>query len=129
LVLKSHKTDHAGHDRVIFLPSVAMEVSENLPRRGPNTSITGIKSPKRLWDTVRESAGCPDLRLHDLRHSFTSVAISQGYTLPQIGELLGHKNADTTKRYAHLMDDAAAMVAETVAGSITNRFNGKGQGS
>lgn len=126
LVLKSHKTDHTGQDRVIFLPAVAMEILKNLPRRGPNTSITGIKSPKRLWDSVREGAGCPDLRLHDLRHSFASVAISQGYILPQIGELLGHKNADTTKRYAHLMDDAAALVAETVADSITNRFSGKG---
>ena len=126
LVLKSHKTDHSGHDRVIYLPTVAMEILKTLPRMGPNTSITGIKSPKRLWETIREKAGCPDLRLHDLRHSFASVAISQGYTLSQIGELLGHQNADTTKRYAHLMDDAASLAAESVADSITNRFSGKG---
>jgi len=129
LVLKSHKTDHTGHDRVIFLPTIAMDILKSLPRRGPAASITGIKSPKRLWGTIREKAGCPDLRLHDLRHSFASVALSQGFTLPQIGELLGHKNADTTKRYSHLMDDAASLVAESVAGSIQNRFNGEGKGS
>lgn len=44
---------------------------------------------------------------------FASIAISSGYNLSQIGELLGHRDADTTKRYAHLMDDAAAMVAES----------------
>ncbi len=125
LILKSHKTDHTGHDRIIYLPSVAMEILETLPRRGPNTSITGIKSPKRLWDTTRLEAGCPDLRLHDLRHSFASVAISEGYTLSQIGELLGHRSEGTTKRYAHLMDEAATKAAETVAGSITERLNGK----
>lgn len=122
LVLKTHKTDHTGNDRIIYLPAVAMEILESLPRRGPNTRITGIKSPKRIWDTIRTSANCPDLRLHDLRHSFASVAISQGYTLPQIGELLGHRSEGTTKRYAHLMDEAASAAAETVAGSINERL-------
>lgn len=125
LVLKSHKTDHTGHDRVIYLPAVAMKILEELPRRGPHASITGIKSPKRIWDTIRIEAGCPDLRLHDLRHSFASVAISEGYNLSQIGELLGHRSEGTTKRYAHLMDEAAVEAAETVAGSIAERFKGK----
>ena len=98
-----------------------MEILESLPRRGPNTRITGIKSPKRLWDTIRTSANCPDLRLHDLRHSFASVAIFQGYIIPQIGELIGHRSEGTTERYAHLMDEAASAAAEIVAGSINER--------
>jgi len=66
-------------------------------------------------------AGCPDLRLHDLRHSFASAAISAGLTLPQIGELLGHSSTQTTKRYSHLMDEAAALAA----GSIADRIMGQ----
>ena len=128
LVLRSHKTDHTGEDRIIHLPKLAMEILAELPNTGGNERILGIYSPRKMWNSVREKAGCPDLRLHDLRHSFASIAISSGYTLSQIGELLGHRDADTTKRYAHLMDDAAALVAESVADSITNRLKA-GQGS
>ncbi|MGD9950695.1 MAG: tyrosine-type recombinase/integrase [Desulfobulbus sp.] len=123
LVLQTHKTDHTGDDRVIHFPKLAMEILAELPNTGPNERIIGIESPRKLWDSARKKAGCPDLRLHDLRHSFASIAISSGYNLSQIGELLGHRDADTTKRYAHLMDDAAALVAESVADSITNQSN------
>ena len=128
IILFSHKTDQDGHPRVIQLPTPAVEIIAALPERLPDDTILSIKSPKRLWDSVRKEAGCSDLRLHDLRHSFASIAVGSGFTLHQIGELLGHRDASTTKRYAHLMNDAAALVAETVADSIANHFNGKGEG-
>lgn len=121
LILRNHKTDHTGEDRVIHLPKLAMEIIEGLPNTGNEELIIGISSPRKLWDTVRKKAGCPDLRLHDLRHSFASIAISSGYNLSQIGELLGHRDAGTTSRYAHLMDDAAMCVAEDIAGKITGK--------
>lgn len=126
IVLFSHKTDQDGHPRVIQLSTLALDIITNLPERLPDDTILSIKSPKRLWDSVRKEAGCPDLRLHDLRHSFASMAVGSGFTLHQIGELLGHRDASTTKRYAHLMNDMAALVAETVSDSIANHFNRKG---
>jgi len=122
LVLATHKTDQDGHPRVIQLPSSAMEVISSLPERIPSDTILTIKSPKKLWDSVRKEAECPDLRLHDLRHSFASMAVGAGFTLHQIGELLGHKSEGTTKRYSHLMDEAAAFAAETVASDIAHKL-------
>ena len=116
LVLTEHKTDRTGEDRVIHLPQAALDVLARLPRS--NSSITGIKSPKKFWDRIRREAGCPDLRMHDLRHSFASAAISAGLTLAQIGELLGHKSHQTTLRYAHLMDEAASAAAGATADRI-----------
>nr|WP_321467354.1 site-specific integrase [uncultured Desulfobulbus sp.] len=129
IVLQTHKTDHTGEDRVIHLPQLALDILAELPNTGTKERIIGIDSPRKLWDTIRKKAGCPDLRLHDLRHSFASIAISSGYNLSQIGELLGHRDADTTKRYAHLMDDAAAQAAESVANNITRVFTKKRTGS
>lgn len=123
LVLQEHKTDSQGHDRVIHLPAVAMEIIDQLPRT--NSTITGILTPKKLWHTIRKNAGCTDLRLHDLRHSFASVAVSAGYTLAQIGELLGHSSPQTTARYAHLMEEAAASAAQDVADQISIRMKPK----
>ena len=45
------------------------------------------------------------LRRHDLRHSYASVLVSAGLSLPIIGALLGHTQPGTTARYAHLFDD------------------------
>jgi integrase len=55
------------------------------------------------WDRIRKAAGAPDLRVHDLRHSFASSIASSGFDLPVIGKLLGHRSAATTRRYAHLV--------------------------
>ena len=59
----------------------------------------------------RAEAGLKDVRLHDTRHSFASMALSGGETIRTVGRLLGHDNAATTLKYAHLSD---ATVRETV---------------
>ena len=60
----------------------------------------------------------PNVRLHDLRHSFASILVSSGASLPLIGQMLGHTQVQTTQRYAHLYDDplrkAAEMVGQTM---------------
>ena len=62
----------------------------------------------------------PTLRLHDLRHTYASVLASQGLSLPVIGALLGHTQAQTTARYAHLLDDALRAATEG-AGAVFSR--------
>jgi len=121
LVLAVHKTDRSGEDRVIHLPQAAVDVLDGLPRAADLT-ITGIGSPRKLWEKIRTEAGCPDLRLHDLRHSFASAAISAGLTLAQIGELLGHQSTQTTKRYAHLVEEAASAAATATADILVARM-------
>ena len=50
------------------------------------------------WDRVRKAVGIPDVRLHDLRHSFASDALMAGVPLAIVGEMLGHKQPTTTQR-------------------------------
>ncbi len=54
------------------------------------------------------------LRIHDLRHSYASILASAGLSLPIIGALLGHTQAATTARYAHLLDDPLRDATERV---------------
>lgn len=54
---------------------------------------------------VRAKAKLGDTRIHDLRHTFASLLVSGGMTLPMASRLLGHTPAQTTLRYAHLYDD------------------------
>ena len=120
LILSEHKTDRTGDKRVIHLPEAALDVLGRLPKT--DGTITGILSPKKFWERIRVEAGCPDLRMHDLRHSFASAAIAAGLSLAQIGELLGHKSTQTTKRYAHLMDEVASAAVTATADIITSRM-------
>ena len=57
----------------------------------------------RFWRRVRTRAGIKDVRIHDMRHTFASVAVASGQGLLMTGKLLGHSQVQTTAPYAHLM--------------------------
>lgn len=65
-----------------------------------------------------------NLRIHDLRHAFASVAASSGMGLPIIGKMLGHTQASTTQRYAHLASDPVKAAAAAVASHIASGLRG-----
>lgn len=60
---------------------------------------------KKPWPAICKVAGITGLRVHDLRHSYASILVSGGASLPMIGALLGHTQVSTTQRYAHLQVD------------------------
>ncbi len=70
------------------------------------------------WKNIREAVGIPDVRLHDLRHSFASDALMGGVPLAIVGEMLGHRQPSTTKRYAHLANRVVREALEHTAGII-----------
>lgn len=71
-----------------------------------------------LTRRIRRLTGIEDFRLYDLRHTFASAALAGGCTLEQIGQLLGHRNAQTTKRYVHLMPETGMEAAARAAGVL-----------
>ncbi|MBL4544138.1 MAG: tyrosine-type recombinase/integrase [Rhodobacteraceae bacterium] len=107
---------------------VSMAVSELLRRRRdgaesewvfPSQTGKPFVSIKRTWARLCNKADIEDARLHDLRHTFASLLASHGSTLPVIGAMLGHSQANTTARYAHLFDETLAAAAETASISIS----------
>jgi hypothetical protein len=77
--------------------------------------LTGLNL---TWKNIREAVGIPDVRLHDLRHSFASDALMGGVPLAIVGEMLGHRQPSTTKRYAHLANRVVREALEHTAGII-----------
>lgn len=67
-------------------------------------------NPKKVFE--------PNVRIHDIRHSFASILVSAGASLPLIGQMLGHTQVQTTQRYAHLFDDPLRKAAETVGAFV-----------
>lgn len=64
-----------------------------------------MRKTQGTWDAVCKAAGIEDARIHDLRHTYASLLVGSGLSLPIIGQLLGHTQPATTQRYAHLADD------------------------
>lgn len=84
--------------------------------RNDGKPIADVKKP---WDRIKKAAGITtELHLHDLRHSHASMANALGYSLPMIGALLGHTQAQTTLRYAHLATDHLRQAAEDISNRI-----------
>lgn len=78
--------------------------------------LQDLKGP---WRLIKTEAGLERTRLHDLRHTFASVGASAHLSLPIIGKLLGHTQAATTARYAHLADDPLRLANETIGDAIS----------
>ena len=58
------------------------------------------------FDRLLKRADLPQIRIHDLRHSFASNLVIAGVPLNVVQELLGHKNINVTMVYAHLAPNA-----------------------
>lgn len=111
--------------KIVHLGQPVVELLRDAPRiKGNPWVIPGTLPGKRLsdlqpfWQRVRARAGVKDVRIHDLRHTFASTAVAAGQGLPMIGKLLGHTQAQTTARYAHLAAEPVKMAADAVAQNL-----------
>ena len=115
--------------RTVPLSPSAVTVLGDLPRKAGNPWVLpGLKAGKHLndiegaWTSIRRRAELDGVRMHDLRHSFASRALALGQSLPMIGKLLGHRQVETTGRYAHLaresVHEAATRISDSIAGDI-----------
>ncbi len=111
--------------KTIVLSDAAVAVIDDLSRAGdyiiagqsPNKPRSDLKRP---WGRIREAAAIGDVRLHDLRRSFASVGVGGGYGLPIMGKLLGHTQAKTTQKYAHLDAEPMRRVTNEIGRRIAS---------
>ena len=128
LILPPERTKAGGRNRYRTIP-LSPSASALLQRRRrmgefvfPMPSADKpIQNLYDVWQRVRKAANIDDVRLHDLRHTFASTALAAGAPLASVGRALGHSNASSTQRYAHLRDESALAVADLVDTVIHRR--------
>ena len=128
ILLKEHKSDRHGA-KAIPLSQAASRILESIERVDENPYVfVGMKENQHItdlqrpWRRIRSRAGLSDIRIHDLRHTFASMGISVGGSLPIIGGLLGHRTPQATAVYAHLAADPLRQTTEQVGTVIGNAF-------
>lgn len=117
--------DSKTGQKLIFLNALAMQDLARLERVAGTKFVfpsfdgkSWYQGTSKVWRRIRAAADLSDVRLHDLRHSFASVAAANGTSLQMIGALLGHKDSATTARYAHLSYDPVRVAADNASKEI-----------
>lgn len=128
LLLPTSKTGK----KTILLNAPALAILNNLPRAGEYVIAgTSLDKPradiKKPWKAVSKRAGLTGVRIHDLRHTHASVGAGAGLGLPIIGKLLGHTQAVTTQRYAHLDNDPLRKASERIASYLASAMGELGR--
>ena len=113
--------------KIVYLAPPALEVIAKAKRvDGRPYVVVGAKPGSHLvnlqkpWRRIRAKAELNGVRIHDLRHSFASVAAANGGSLQMIGKLLGHAQVQTTARYAHLTADFLRRLNDEVGRLIAS---------
>ena len=112
--------------RTVWLCEAARDILDRLPRPSAWVfPVGGRRTPwlwlDPFWQSVREEAGLRDVRLHDTRHSYASMALLGGESVRTVGGLLGHESASTTLKYAHLSDATVREAVETLSPVLSGR--------
>jgi len=119
----------AGRRHFVTLSDAAVKLLQLQPRpegasyvfpsaRKPDRPLTSVRA---AWERTKKAAGLPPaFRLHDLRHTYASCLINSGASLYDVSKLLGHRNIDTSQRYAHLSQDRLLSAANAVGRIATD---------
>ncbi len=130
LLLPDSKTGQ----KAVVLNAPSLEVLGSLPRLG-SFVIAGNDPDKpradlnRPWRLISKRAGLEGVRIHDLRHTYASFGAASGLGLPIIGKLLGHREASTTQRYAHLDNDPLRRASGAIGATIAAAMDGPTDGN
>jgi len=118
--------------KVVPLGAPAVDFLSTVPRNQENPFVfpstktdSHLVDIQKIWNRIRTAAGLEDLRLHDLRHNYASIGASQGESLYVVGKILGHTQAQTTQRYAHLAVSPVQSAADNISTTIADALTGE----
>jgi integrase len=124
----------AGRPQVVVINAPARQTLKSLPCPADSPWVLPSRDPARpltkeviesKWRKIREVAGFPDVRLHDLRHTVGTYAGQSGANAFLIRDLLRHKDLSMTGRYVNRADDPVRTLSELVGERISAAMTGR----
>ncbi|HAS6021811.1 TPA: tyrosine-type recombinase/integrase [Vibrio vulnificus] len=134
-----HLPDSKTGAKVVYVGKEAQQLLSDIPQQvwtQRSESHDDVFMPLRrfvsrstkvsmVWQQVRALAHIEDVRIHDLRHTFASYAVLEGYPIPMVSKLLGHTRISSTLRYAHVDDAQVSQSAEAIGEVISGILSGQ----
>ena len=119
------RTQKTGEVRMVAISEATMRVLTALPRFQGNPYVfpgrkagRPLQSLKTAWGKIRKEAGCPDLRLHDLKRTVGTMLALAGENQFVIQQVLGHKDERTARHYVQLAAEMTSGVMERYAAQV-----------
>ena len=119
-------TTKAGRGRYVTLNDEAKSLLAEQPSSGNSPFVfpgrfgdKPLNNARKTFERVLAAAGLPHVRIHDLRHSFASLAVNSGASLYEVQHLLGHASSSVTQRYAHLNDSGLLRASQGAADAVS----------
>ncbi|MGO9120725.1 MAG: tyrosine-type recombinase/integrase [Desulfomonilaceae bacterium] len=111
-----------GEERLVVLNSVARAVIDEVRGRHPDYVFTYRGRPLQhmndsAWKKARIRAGLPQVRVHDLKHTFGRRLRAAGVSFEDRQDLLGHKSSRVTTHYSAPELINLVQAAERVCGN------------
>ncbi len=131
---KLYLPDSKTGAKTVYLSTAACAVLDAIPRtsspyvlpaRSTASTVNNCRGACNHivhWSAIRKRAGLEGVRMHDLRHTYASIALEHGEHILTIGRLLGHVDPETTLKYAHLANGHVRETARDVASAIAGEL-------
>ena len=129
LVAGDTKT-YAGTRKIVLPPSTAQLLRDRKKKSfSPWIFHDPIRpeapmNPKSAYHQLKKllaQTGLPNIRFHDLRHTFSSHALASGVDAKTLSGILGHTKASfTVDTYTHTTGDMHRRAADIVGGFLTD---------
>ena len=123
----------SGKTRHVPLSGEALQIIRTMDMTSPWV-FAGIRKPlqpmdsraflRRVYEPAMRKAGIQDASWHTLRHTTASRLVMASVPLPTVKDILGHRDIQTTLKYAHLTPSHIQAAIEK--GSLANLFSGTG---
>lgn len=117
--LEHHKSAKSIGTKTVYLCPQVVAYMRSMHREN-DLVLGGWKNAAGAWDRCREAIGVPEVRIHDLRHTFTSVGDDLGYSEATRGALVGHTAGTMTARYTHKLSKDLQDAAAAIGGHLWN---------
>jgi integrase len=83
--------------------------------------MTVTCAAERPSDELRTAIGRPNLRIHDLRHTFATILFDAGASAPDVQATLGHSSLQVTERYSRAREGVALRAGAALNDALKKR--------
>lgn len=125
--MSRQKTDIPFNVKLLNIPVRIIEKYKGISGTGKDDTVFKVLSHRRISDALKTIAKhcniTTNISFHIARHCFASqICLSQGVPIESVSRMMGHRNIQTTQRYARVNNEKIGNDMKALSNRLTNKF-------
>ncbi|KAA6323010.1 Tyrosine recombinase XerC [termite gut metagenome] len=126
--MSRQKTDISFNVKLLDIPIRIIEKYKGITGTGKDDPVFKVLSHRRISDALKVIAKhcnvTANITFHVARHCFASqLCLSQGVPIESVSRMMGHRNIQTTQRYARVNNEKIGNDMKQLSGRLAGKFN------